>query len=205
MDTIAVIKKESAKFKAGAKRLSERRNAWAPFAERASVYFGSLKAEAAAQKLFENLYIDCPGKEYKGLPFLSFRWGNHPTGCLAHTEGAKLTIEGGCALHYAQAVNGVVFCIIYPFASELHAAKSDFYLFKIFSSPSEIADDDLQSGVKMLFACAHGTSYIGNASFADRARVLWLRGKSSLRCSSITQLAKGVFETVSSVASLVTS
>jgi hypothetical protein len=202
MDTVEFLEKQSEKFKAGIDRHKKNRKAWHDFANRAEIYFTSLRNEAIARNLFENLYIVSPEKEYKGLPYIAFRWGNHPTGYESHTD-ATLTIEHGCTLHYAQAVNGAVFCIIYPFSSELHSTKTDFYLFKVFTDPSKITEHHLQKGIKMLFSCAHVTSFVGNASKWDHFRFWRLKIKSYCRRNSM-KVAQETFGKIFEVLGLIT-
>ncbi len=187
MDTVKLLKKESAKFRKGWKRVSNRRKAWKDFEDKAINTFDSICLEARNQNLFENLYVDSSKNRASSNdsppPFVTLLWGRHPTGQTDFREESKgkLVAEGGCALHYSQFPSGEVGVVFYPFKSELSEPNKKYYVYKLFSTPSKISDKDLYNHIKLMFSYAHYSSFMGKITAADWYRMKWLQIRSKLR------------------------
>jgi len=98
--------------------------------------------------------------------FVTLFWGKHPTGEMDFREKTnKLVVEGGCALHYCQLLSGEVAVIFYPFKSELSEPKKKLYIYRIFSSPEKITENELQKHIKLMFSYAHYSMFYGYVRF----------------------------------------
>jgi hypothetical protein len=185
MNIIEFLKEESKKFNAGYERVYERRNAWNAFEDEAVKQFELVCSEALEQNLFTNLYVDYSKrhekKQKKPPSFITLSWCKHPTGEIDFRENTnKLVIESGCALHYSQCPSGEVAVIFYPFKSEASEPNKKYYLYKIFSSPKIITENELQKHIKIMFSYAHYSSFMGMSNFSDWYRMKWLQIRSQI-------------------------
>lgn len=181
LDTVEFLKRQAARFTRGVQRVSQRRQAWAAFDARASARFDSVCEEAKSQQLFEYLYVHSSTRDSgnKEAPnFVMLRWGQHPTGLYdfrAPVGTTSLDVEGGCALHFSQGPSGEVACIVYPFASSLRTPLEPYYVYRVFCSPDRITDKKIDGAVRMLFAVAHYSSFVGGPGWSERYAYTKLR------------------------------
>jgi hypothetical protein len=127
--------------------------------------------DSRSAELFECLYSVPSPPEHKGLPFLSFIWGGHPTGFYTlEPNSAALSVEEGCALHFAQDVRGMVFAIIYPFHSPLHETNEKYLLYAAYHEPAQVTASQVRRAIMFMFSMAQTTSFCGHPTLAD-----WLR------------------------------
>ncbi|WP_148255314.1 hypothetical protein [Aidingimonas lacisalsi] len=167
------IKKEASKFQRGGKAVSERRRRWSDFEDEASRIFEEVVNLSKEEGLFENLYVRRTERDEQGrlVPpcYITLFWGNHPTGEIDFRSKSReaLDVEGGCALHLVQGVFGEVAVIFYPFSSSLMRRNENSYVYKVYESPSDIYEKDLNRKIQLMFSYAHYSSYMGNPDWMD--------------------------------------
>ena len=186
MDIIKFLIKESKLWRSGIERVAARRASWNDFEQKAKAQFNSIITEAKTQKLYENLYAhsssDYPDKDK--LPnFITFYWGQHPTGEFEFSEERKgrMVLERGCALHLSQLPSGEVVATLYPFHSVHSIPPKKYYTYKVYSSPDKISNDDLLWLVRIMFSLARSSTFARKLTFFDYFILFWLKARTILR------------------------
>ena len=172
-----LIEKERKLYDSQMKSVEERRQDWGSFSERAKKIFTQFLSEFDKQTFFDQMYIDegiPPFIERKNQRTITLKFGSHPTG-IGTTEfcpdgkfkSVENQIERGGALHYSQAPNGQIVCIIYGCKSELIKAKDEWFIFKRYNSPEDINEKELIKATRAFFWYTRITSFITHFSILD--------------------------------------
>ena len=186
MDIIPFLKKESVLWNEGFKRVNSRRRAWAEFEKKAKTQFNSIVVEAKTQKLFENLYVHSSSdidESHKVPNFVTLFWGQHPTGEFEF-EGerkGRMVFERGCALHLSQLPSGEVAATLYPYQSALSKPPKDYYVYKVYSDPTNIKDTDIKWLVRIMFSLARSSTFARKMTFFDFYILGWLKTRTLFR------------------------
>ena len=186
MDIITFLKKESFLWKKGIERVNNRKSVWPDFENKAKTQFNSIITEAKTQKLFDVLYLHSSGDvhdSHKITNFITLFWGQHPTGGYEF-EGerkGRMVFERGCALHLCQLPTGEVIATFYPYQSALLKSPKNYYVYKVYSSPSKITDADIQWLVRIMFSLARSSSFARKMTFFDYYILWWLKTRTLFR------------------------
>jgi hypothetical protein len=185
MDIIPFLKKESALWKAGVELVQKRRQAWVAFEKKARNHFNSIVTEAKTQGLYDNLYVQTTEdiRSIKLPNFITLFWGQHPTGEFEF-EGerkGRMVFERGCALHLSQLPSGEVIATFYPYQSTTSRPSKEYYVYKLYGSPDDISDKDIQWLVRIMFSLARSTTFARKVTLFDRLIITWLKIRTLFR------------------------
>jgi hypothetical protein len=179
-----LIQSANESFIEGTAQLSERRKQWGPFADRLYFLVSVITDDSKNRSTFDRLHILDSRKTHAprdSLRFVSIWWGSRAVALDTPNDPKQLAIEQGATITFAQAADGSVVTVIYPFESEIHRPHERNIIVEIFKNPCAITDGAIYSSLKAFVAYSLVTSLHGAPSIRQKILVTWLRAKDKWR------------------------
>ena len=196
------LKDYSNTFQEGWKSVSDKRQEWDTFNQRAKSILNKYIDAAKEISYYEFLYVqDKPHPFIKGtnLNSIQFYAGSHPMGLKTDSYDSnsgkvksELEVENGGCLNFIQLPTGEVMIVFYPSKSKVLEWKEKFIIYKTFSKPSKIKDKHIKNAAEFYIRFSLVTSFACKPTFLDNLRIWWKKFKLQ---NFFSQIGKGIYYT----------
>lgn len=168
----------------GSKNVYNNRQQWGYLQKIIQNIFNEAIQQAKENNLYRKMYsidsnnLSIADKRYSDLNFIQLYLGNCIIGTAEkiYDKDGKLTSlkninEKGGGLSIAQGISGEIAIIIFPSKSDYIAYKKDFLVYKIYSTPCEVKEEEIWKAIKFMLLFSSYTSYNQQATtftFVDK-------------------------------------
>lgn len=159
-------------YTTGSRNVYNNRQQWDYLQKIIQKVFNEAIQQAKEYNLYDRIYsidsnnLSIADKRYSDLNFIQLYLGNRIIGTAekiyddnGNLKSIKNIAEKGGGLSITQGISGEIAIIIFPSKSEYLTYKKDFLVYKIYSTPCEVKEEEIWKAIKFMLLFSAYTSY----------------------------------------------